>query len=133
MGVTTVDKKLEIDAPIERVYNQWTQFEDFPRFMEGVKEVHQQGDERLYWHAEVNGKDKEWYARITRQVAPGRHVVKASNTLFRRTREVDLAPGETAEFLGINRPGGGAMGMSILMAVLGVGALTLEFDRVVAP
>ena len=68
MGVTTVDKKLEIDAPIERVYNQWTQFEDFPRFMEGVKEVHQQGDERLYWHAEVNGKDKEWYARITRQV-----------------------------------------------------------------
>jgi len=50
-----------------------------------------------------------------------------------RTREVDLAPGETAEFLGINRPGGGAMGMSILMAVLGVGALTLEFDRVVAP
>ena len=71
--------------------------------------------------------------RITRQVAPGRHVVKASNTLFRRTREVDLAPGETAEFLGINRPGGGAMGMSILMAVLGVGALTLEFDRVVAP
>ena len=71
--------------------------------------------------------------RITRQVAPGRHVVKASNTLFRRTREVDLAPGETAEFLGINRPGGGAMGMSILMAVLGVGALTLELDRVVAP
>ena len=68
MGVTTVDKRLEIDAPIERVYNQWTQFEDFPRFMEGVKEVHQQGDERLYWHADVGGKDKEWYARITRQV-----------------------------------------------------------------
>jgi hypothetical protein len=53
--------------------------------------------------------------------------------LFRRTREVDLAPGEKAEFLGVNKPGGGAMGMSILMAVLGVGALTLEFDRVVAP
>jgi hypothetical protein len=70
--------------------------------------------------------------RITRQVAPGRHAIKASNTLFRRTREVDLAPGETAEFLGINKPGGGAMGMSILMAVLGVGALTLEFDRIVA-
>jgi uncharacterized membrane protein len=68
MGVTTVDKKLEVDAPVERVYNQWTQFEDFPRFMEGVKEVHQQGDERLHWRADVNGKDKEWYARITRQV-----------------------------------------------------------------
>jgi hypothetical protein len=69
---------------------------------------------------------------ITRQVAPGRHVIKASNTLFRRTRECELAPGERAEFLGVNKPGGGAMGMSILMAVLGVGALTLEFDRVVA-
>jgi uncharacterized membrane protein len=68
MGVTTVDKKLEIDAPIERVYNQWTQFEDFPRFMEGVEEVHQQGDERLHWRAKVGGKDREWYARITRQV-----------------------------------------------------------------
>ena len=70
---------------------------------------------------------------VTKQVAPGRHVVKATNTLFRRTREVDLAPGETAEFLGVNKPGGGAMGMSILMAVLGVGALKLEFDRIVAP
>ena len=70
---------------------------------------------------------------VTKQVAPGHHVVKATNTLFRRTREVDLAPGETAEFLGVNKPGGGAMGMSILMAVLGVGALKLEFDRIVAP
>ena len=69
---------------------------------------------------------------ITKPVAPGRHVVKASNTLFRRSHEVELAPGETAEFLGINKPGGGAMGMSILMAVLGVGALKLEFDRIVA-
>ena len=69
---------------------------------------------------------------VTREVPPGRHVVKASNTLFRRSHDVDLAPGETAEFLGVNKPGGGAMGMSILMAVLGVGALKLEFDRIVA-
>ena len=70
---------------------------------------------------------------ITRVVPPGHHVVKATNTLFRRTRECDLAPGETAEFLGINKAGGGSMVMSILMAVLGVGALKLEFDRIVAP
>lgn len=70
---------------------------------------------------------------ITRVVGPGRHVVKATNTLFRRTRECDLAPGETAEFLGVNKAGGGSMVMAILMAVLGVGALKLEFDRVVAP
>jgi hypothetical protein len=72
-------------------------------------------------------------SRITRQIAPGRHVVKANNTLYRRTREIDLAPGETAEFLAINKAGGGAFGMSMLMAVLGVGALNLEFDRVIAP
>jgi hypothetical protein len=70
---------------------------------------------------------------IRRQVAPGHHVVKATNTLVRRTRECDLAAGETAEFLGVNTPAGGAMGLSILMAVLGVGALGLEFERVVAP
>jgi hypothetical protein len=70
---------------------------------------------------------------ITKSVAPGHHVVKATNTLFRRTRECDLAPGETAEFLGVNKAGGGSMVMAILMAVLGVGALKLEFDRIVAP
>ena len=71
--------------------------------------------------------------RITRQVPPGHHVVKAHNTLFRRTRDCDLAPGETAEFLGVNKAGGGSMVMSVLMAVLGVGALKLEFERLVAP
>jgi len=71
--------------------------------------------------------------RLTRQVPPGRHVVKAHNTLFRRTRECDLAAGETAEFLGINKAGGGSALMAILMAVLGVGALKLDFERVVAP
>ena len=48
---------------------------------------------------------------ITHQVTPGHHVVKAHNTLFRRTRECDLQPGETVEFRGINKPGGGAFGM----------------------
>jgi hypothetical protein len=70
---------------------------------------------------------------IAREVAPGHHVVKATNTLFRRTCECDLAPGETAEFLGVNKAGGGSMVMSVLMAVLGVGALKLEFERIVAP
>ena len=71
--------------------------------------------------------------RVTRQVDPGHHVVKAHNTLFRRTREIDLAPGETAEFVGVNKAGGGSALMAILMAVLGVGALKLEFERVIAP
>ena len=67
---------------------------------------------------------------ITRQVAPGHHVVKAHNTLFRRTRECELSAGETAEFLAVNKAGGGSMVMAILMAVLGVGPLNLKFERV---
>jgi uncharacterized membrane protein len=49
-------------------YNQWTQFEEFPHFMEGVEEVRQLDDTRLYWVASIGGKRKEWYAKITEQV-----------------------------------------------------------------
>lgn len=63
----TIEQSIEVDAPISMVYNQWTQFEDFPRFMEGVKSVRQLDDKRLHWHAEVAGKDKEWDAEIVEQ------------------------------------------------------------------
>ena len=63
----TIEKSVEVDAPISTVYNQWTQFEEFPRFMEGVKEVRQLDDKRLHWHAEIAGKDKHWDAEIYRQ------------------------------------------------------------------
>ncbi len=63
-----VEKSIELDVPVNTAYNQWTQFEEFPRFMEGVQEVRQLDDSRLFWAAEVGGERKEWYARITRQV-----------------------------------------------------------------
>jgi uncharacterized membrane protein len=63
-----VDKRIEVSVPVSTAYNQWTQFEEFPRFMEGVQYVHQIEGERLFWVAEVAGELKEWYARITRQV-----------------------------------------------------------------
>jgi uncharacterized membrane protein len=63
-----VDTSITVDVPLQTAYNQWTQFEEFPRFMEGVKEVQQLSDERLFWSAEMGGEQKEWYARITRQV-----------------------------------------------------------------
>jgi uncharacterized membrane protein len=63
-----IEKSIEVACPLTTVYNQWTQFEEFPRFMEGIKEVKQLDDKRLHWHAEIAGKDKEWYARITEQV-----------------------------------------------------------------
>jgi uncharacterized membrane protein len=66
--VARIDKTIEVEVPVRTAYNQWTQFEEFPRFMEGVQEVRQLADERLFWAAEISGQRKEWYARITRQV-----------------------------------------------------------------
>jgi uncharacterized membrane protein len=62
-----IEKTIEVDRPVRSVYNQWTQFEDFPRFMTGVKEVRQLDDTHVHWHAEIMGKDLEWDAEITEQ------------------------------------------------------------------
>jgi uncharacterized membrane protein len=60
-------KTIDVNVPVRTAYNQWTQFEEFPRFMEGVKEVRQLDDKRLHWHAEIAGKDEQWDAIITEQ------------------------------------------------------------------
>ena len=64
----TVEKSIEVEAPLAQVYNQWTQFEQFPRFMEGVEQVKQLDDKRLHWVAEIGGRRKEWDAEIFEQV-----------------------------------------------------------------
>jgi uncharacterized membrane protein len=61
-------KYVEVDVPATVAYNQWTQYEEFPRFMEGVEEVRQLDDQQLHWRAKVGGKVEEWDARITEQV-----------------------------------------------------------------
>jgi uncharacterized membrane protein len=65
--MATIEQSIEVDVPVRSAYNQWTQFEEFPRFMEGVKEVRQLDDTHLYWRANVGGKEKEWRATITEQ------------------------------------------------------------------
>lgn len=66
--MANVEKSIEVDVPVHAAYNQWTQFESFPQFMEGVKEVRQEGDKHLFWKAEVAGKKEEWAAEITEQI-----------------------------------------------------------------
>ena len=63
-----IEKSIEVGCPVRTVYNQWTQFEDFPKFMEGVEEVTQIDDTHLHWCAEIGGVDKEWDAVITEQI-----------------------------------------------------------------
>ena len=64
-----IEKSIEVRCPVHTVYNQWTQFEEFPKFMSGVKEVKQLDDTtHVHWHAEIWGKDKEWDAEIVEQV-----------------------------------------------------------------
>jgi uncharacterized membrane protein len=63
-----IEESVVVDVPLQRAYNQWTQFEEYPNFMEDVDEVEQLSDTRLHWVADVAGQRKEWYAAITRQV-----------------------------------------------------------------
>ena len=63
----TLEESLEVNVPVSVAYNQWTQFEDFPLFMEGVEHVQQLDDTRLHWVASVAGKKAEWDAKILEQ------------------------------------------------------------------
>ena len=66
--MSVIEKSIEINVPVRTAYNQWTQFEEFPNFMEGVKHVKQLDDKHLHWKAEIAGKEKEWDAEITEQI-----------------------------------------------------------------
>ncbi|HEV7732759.1 MAG TPA: SRPBCC family protein [Candidatus Binatia bacterium] len=62
-----IEKSIDVAVPVTTAYNQWTQFEQFPRFMDGVAEVRQLDDKRLFWRAEIGGVEKTWEAEITEQ------------------------------------------------------------------
>ncbi|MGH2618816.1 MAG: SRPBCC family protein, partial [Thermomicrobiales bacterium] len=66
--MANVEKSIEVNQPVRTVYNQWTQFEEFPRFMEGIAEVRQLDDTRTHWRAAIAGFEVEWDAEITEQI-----------------------------------------------------------------
>ncbi|MDQ4070890.1 MAG: SRPBCC family protein [Actinomycetota bacterium] len=66
--MSTVEKSIEVELPVSTVYNQWTQFEEFPQFMQGVESVTQLDDTHLHWVAEIAGVRREWDAEIVDQV-----------------------------------------------------------------
>jgi uncharacterized membrane protein len=63
----TIEASIDVNVPVSVAYNQWTQFEDFPLFMEGVDHVQQLDDTRLHWAVTVAGKKAEWDAKILEQ------------------------------------------------------------------
>ena len=65
--MSTIEESVEVNVPVTTAYNQWTQFEDFPHFMEGVERVEQIDDTHLHWEADIAGKHKAWDAVITEQ------------------------------------------------------------------
>jgi uncharacterized membrane protein len=65
--MSTIEQSIDVNVPVRTAYNQWTQFEEFPRFMEGVEAVRQLDNQRLQWRATIGGKVEEWEAVITEQ------------------------------------------------------------------
>ena len=65
--MASVVESIDVKVPVSTAYNQWTQFESFPEFMEGVRSVVQTDDTHLHWVAEIGGAEREWDAEITEQ------------------------------------------------------------------
>jgi ribosome-associated toxin RatA of RatAB toxin-antitoxin module len=95
---TKVEKRILVNVPVSVAYNQWTQFEEFPHFMSGVKSVEQLSDDRLEWTAEIAGVRRQWEARILEQV-PDRKVAWAATDGATNAGAVtfeDLGGGQTS-------------------------------------
>jgi uncharacterized membrane protein len=112
---STMEESIEVNVPVSAAYNQWTQFEDFPKFMEGVLEVNQVDDTHLHWRAKIAGKEEEWDAEITEQV-PDKRIAwhstsgaensgvvsfhKISDSKTRIMLQIDYTPQDTVEEVG---------------------------------
>ena len=77
--MTRFEDSIVVDVPVRTAYDQWTQFEEFPRFMEGVEKVVQRDDRTLDWTAKVAGQTKEWRAKITDQTPDTRIAWKSTS------------------------------------------------------
>ena len=65
--MTTAEQSIEVDVPVSTAYNQWTQFEEFPKFMDGVESVTQLDERRLHWKVSIGGVTREFDAEIVEQ------------------------------------------------------------------
>jgi uncharacterized membrane protein len=95
--MSSFTESITVDVPVNTAYNQWTQFEEFPRFMEGVERVDQLDDTHLHWVAEIAGKHEEWDAEIVDQ-KPDQRVAWRNTTGTTNTGAVmfrEVGPSQT--------------------------------------
>ena len=113
--MSKIEHSIDVDVPVREAYDQWTQFEEFPRFMGGVEQVQQLDDKRLHWRAEIAGQQKEWDAEIVQQ-EPDQRVAwrstsgdqnagavdfhKLDDRRTRVTLTMDIQPDSTIEKIG---------------------------------
>ena len=62
-----IEETIEVQVPVQQAYDQWTQFEDFPKFMDGIQSVQQLDDTHVEWVAEIRGESRQWTTEITEQ------------------------------------------------------------------
>ena len=113
--MASVVESIDVKVPGSTAYNQWTQFEEFPRFMEGVKSVTQTDDTHLHWVAEIAGNEEEWDAEVTEQHPDERVAWRATsgaenagvvtfhridNETTRVTLQMDVEPEDPIESVG---------------------------------
>jgi uncharacterized membrane protein len=65
--MSSVEQSIELEVPVDVAYDQWTQFESFPHFMEGIEEIRQIDDRRTHWRTSIGGVEREFDAEITEQ------------------------------------------------------------------
>lgn len=113
--MATITKSIDVDVPVRTAYNQWTQFEEFPRFMEGVEEIRQLDQTHTHWKTKIGGVEREFDAEITEQ-HPDERVAWTSrsgpqqagvvtfhrlqDTQTRVTVQLDWEPGNVTEKVG---------------------------------
>lgn len=89
--MSTIEKSIDVNVPLQTAYNQWTQFEEFPRFMEGIEAVKQLDDKHLHWRAQVGGMAKEWDSEIVEQI-PDQRIMWRSTSGAKNAGTVSFVP-----------------------------------------
>ncbi|GAA0574430.1 SRPBCC family protein [Paractinoplanes ferrugineus] len=77
--MSTVTEFVDVDVPVRTAYNQWTQFEEFPRFMDGVTEIRQIDETHMHWKTEIGGVKREFDAEVTEQLPDERVAWKSTD------------------------------------------------------